>query len=379
MFPLEVVTATDLASALRRLAEDRVDVILLDLDLSSEQELPALETLEACAPAVPVLLFRDRPGRADAAASLPRGAADCLCGTDLTGDVLYRGMRRAIERAGAGRTAAEADPSAPRAPQSDADPCRGDRGLAPPISRLAPVTRMASVGQLAGGVAHEVNNLLCALSNQLQVLQLRDDLAPDLVASVEAMEAWVRRAADRVGSLLEYALRPQGTRSRVDVQAVTRQMVDLLRGSSRLRQLELCTEFAPALPPLDLDTAAWEHLVFEVVANAAEAISAKGSLWIRARALPTAAPTAPPAAIEISFADDGPGISADHLPRVFEPFFTTRDASRHLGLGLTLVRSIVLAHQGEIGIEANHPTGSRIVIRLPVPEDPPASSDPDEP
>ncbi len=378
-FPMEVLTETDLASALRRLAEDEVDLILLDLDLPSDQVHPALEALKARAPAVPVLVFGDRPGRAEVQASLRRGAVDCLRSTDLTREVFREAMRRAIDRAALGREAAGIETAPLRASRSGGDPGGEDPTAGRAISRLAPLARLASVGKLTSGVAHGVNNLLCALSNQLQVLQLRDDLAPDLTASIEAMDAWVRRAADRVGSLLEYALRPPGTRSRVDVPAVTSQILDLLRSSSQLRQLELCTDFPPDLPPLDLDEAAWGHLVFEVVANAAEAIATKGSLWIRARALAGATPAAPPVGIEISFEDDGPGIAAEDLPRVFEPFFTTRDAGQHPGLGLTLVRSIVLAHQGEISIEANHPSGSRIIIRLPAPDDLPAHPDLEEP
>ena len=370
--PPEVVTATDLGTALRHLAEDTVDLILLDLDLPSDQDQPALETLKAQAPSVPILVFTDRPDEADARTPLPRGADDCLHRSDLTPQVLRHAMWSAIERTGLGQAAEAVDTPAIRTARWGGDPLAGEPRLQQTLSRLAPLARKASVGHLTGGVAHEVNNLLCALSNQLQVLQLRDDLTPDLAATIEAMEGWVRRAAGSVGALLEYALRPQETRSLVDVQAVTSRMLLLLRGNSQFRHMELNAEFAPALPWLDLDEATWEHVVFELVANAAEAIAPKGSLWIRARPLPGCTPTSPPAGIEVCFEDDGPGISAEHRPLVFEPFFTTRDAGDHLGLGLTFVRSIVRAHRGDIGIETNQPTGTRIIIRLPTPDDPPA-------
>jgi signal transduction histidine kinase len=333
--PLEVVTATDLESALRHLAEDGVDLILVDLELPSDRGLPALETLKRQAPAVPVLAFV---------------------------------ARRSGPNPGTVRTAEASDPPAARAAGGEADPPHGALGSPATISRLAPLARMASIGQLTGGVAHEVNNLLCALSNQLQVLQLREDLDPELVGTIETMEGWVRQAAGSVGVLLEYALRPQGTRSRVDVQAATSRMLLLLRSSPRFRHLDLDTEFVPLLPLPELDEAAWDHIVFELAANAAEATATKGSLRIRARPLP--GPTSS-SGIEVCFEDDGPGIPAEHLPRVFEPFFTTRDAGEHLGLGLTLVRSLLRAHRGDIRIEANRPTGVRILIRLPVPDAPP--------
>jgi signal transduction histidine kinase len=370
--PLEVVTATDLGSALHHLAEDAVDLILLDLDLPSDQVHPALEALKVRAPAVPVLVFTDRPGEGDARTPLQRGAEDCLLRTDLRPEVLRHAMWSAIERSGLRRAAKAADTASTRATGWGGDLPPGSVGPLPAVAHLAALARMASVGHLTGGVAHEVNNLLCALSNQLQVLQLRDDLAPDLVATIEIMEGWVRRAAGSIAALLEYALRPQGTRSRVDLQAVTSRMLLLLRGSSRFRHLDLRPDFSPALPPIGLDEAAWEHLVFELAANAAEAIATKGTLWIRARPLPGRTVTLPLAGIEVCFEDDGPGISAEHLPRVFEPFFTTRDAGEHLGLGLTLVRSIVQAHRGDIAIEANQPTGTRVSILLPAPDDPAA-------
>jgi signal transduction histidine kinase len=217
-------------------------------------------------------------------------------------------------------------------------------------------------------VAHEVNNLLCALSSQLQVLQLHEDLHPDLAPTLEAMEHWVRRAAESVGTLLEYALRPSGTRSLVDLHAVTRRMLSLLQGSARFRHLELFTDFAPTLPPLELDEAAWEQVVFELAANAAEAIPSRGSLRVRARQRPGNRPPSPLGGIEVTFEDDGPGIPAEDVSRLFEPFFTTKPKGEHPGLGLTIVRSILLDHQGDIRVEANQPSGTRVIIRLPVPD-----------
>jgi signal transduction histidine kinase len=374
-FPVEVFTATDLGSALHHLARGAVDLVLLDLDLPSDREQPPLETLRARAPAVPVVVFTDRQEEPDARALLPRGAEDCLFRSDLTPQVLRHAMWSAAERAGRRQaTAALSLPGPPTAGRGG-EPAAWNPGSQPAIPRLAPLARMASVGHLAGGVAHGVNNLLCAISNQLQVLQLREDLAPDLAAAIETTEEWVRQAAGSVGALLEYALRAQGTRSRVDLHAVTKRALDLLRGSARVRHLDLRTDFPPALPSLDLDEAAWELLVYELVANAAEAFTPKGpkgSLSIRGRPLAGRTPGSPPAGIEISFEDDGPGIAAEHLSRVFEPFFTTRDARQHPGLGLPLARSIVLAHQGEIEIGANQPTGTRVSIRLPAPAGPPA-------
>jgi signal transduction histidine kinase len=240
-------------------------------------------------------------------------------------------------------------------------------GPEPLIPRLALVARMASVGCLATGVAHEVNNLLCALSSQLQVLQLHEELHPDLTPALEAMEGWVRRAAERVEALLEYALRPSGTRSQVDLPAVTSRMLRLLQGSARFRHLDLFTDFAPTLPPLELDEAAWEQVVFELAANAAEAISSRGCLRVRARQRPGNCPPSPLGGIEVTFEDDGPGIPAEHVSRLFEPFFTTKAEGEHPGLGLTIVRSILRDHQGEIRVEANQPSGTRVVIRLPAP------------
>jgi signal transduction histidine kinase len=229
---------------------------------------------------------------------------------------------------------------------------------------------LASVGRLAGGLAHEVNNLLCALSSQLQALQLHENLDPELASTLEAMEGWVRRAAGSVGSLLEYALRPPGTRSAVDLHVVTNRMLALLRGSPRFRHLELSADFSPALPPVEMDEAAWEQVVFELAANAAEAIPTRGSLKVCARQRPGNGPSAPLGGIEVAFEDDGPGIPAEHVPRLFEAFFSTKPEGEHAGLGLTIVRSILMDHQGVIRVEPNQPSGTRLIIQLPSPEPP---------
>jgi two-component system NtrC family sensor kinase len=276
-------------------------------------------------------------------------------------------MRSALERRRLAHGAAQGDVAAVRAAGNRQGPLYPSAGPQQVIPRLAPLARMASVGRLAGGMAHEVNNLLCALCSQLQVLQLHEGLDPELPPTLEAMERWVRRAAASVGSLLEYALRPPGMRSRVDLHAVTSRMLTLLQESARFRHLQMSTDFAPPLPLVEVDEAAWEQVVFELTANAAEAISAHGSLRVRTRQCPGNCLSAPRGGIEVVFEDDGPGIPAELVPRLFEAFFTTKPEGEHAGLGLTIVQSILMDHQGDIRVEPNQPSGTRVIIRLPAP------------
>jgi len=345
--PVCLATATDLGAALRHLAEQAVDLILLDLHLPSGRDRPALEILRAQAPAAAMLAVSDGHDEAEARAALRGGADDCLGRAELTPQLLRHAVWVALERKHLGADAMRREPET--------------------IARLTPVARLASVGHLAAGVAHEVNNLLCALSNQLQVLQLHEHLDPELTPTLEAMEQWVRRAAGSVASLLEYALRPPGTRGPVDLRAVTSRMLTLLQGCPRFRHLEFSADFAPGLPALELDEAGWEQVVFELAANAAEASAARGALRVRARPWPGSDPSSPPAGIEVSFEDDGPGIAAEHLPRLFEPFFTTKAQAEHLGLGLTIVRGILLAHRGDIRVAVAPTGGTCVTVRLPAP------------
>jgi signal transduction histidine kinase len=251
------------------------------------------------------------------------------------------------------------------------------------MARLVQSSRMASVGLLAGGVAHEINNRLCIISNHLQLLRLqRERLPPEVEAALEGIEANVQRMASSVEALLEYARGDVGARRPTVVNQMVTRMLLLLQNHPLYRGLSLATDLAPDLPPVDLDRAAWEHVILELLSNAREAMPEGGVVTVTTRlAPPQPSPLPHPegagerdgvrggAWVEVAVEDSGPGMAPEDLRRAFHPFFTTEGPEGGMGLGLKICQDIVGHHGGRLRVESNGRSGTRVVIALPLSQD----------
>jgi signal transduction histidine kinase len=273
------------------------------------------------------------------------------------------------------------------------------------MARLVQAACMATVGLLAAGVAHDVNNPLCVISNHLQLLRLRDPLLPPEVdAALHAIEDGVQRIATRIQALLDYARGKPGERGLHDVNETIERVLGLLQSHPLYRRLSITTAYGEDLPLVELDRVAREQVLLELLANAREAMRSGGSVWIATRRLgereaadswngeageavpPPAAsqspsppihrstvPALPPSTapvgledwIEVTIRDDGPGIAPQDLPRAFDRFFTTKGAPGGMGLGQSIARDLVEQHGGRLRVETDGRQGACVLIRLP--------------
>ena len=233
------------------------------------------------------------------------------------------------------------------------------------LARLVQSAHLASVGLLAGGVAHDINNPLCIISNHLQLLRLRKSETPvELEEALGSIETSVRRIAGSIEALLEYARVQPGERQPTDLNEAMRRILVLLQYHPLCRRLSVVTDLEAALPMVDLDRPAWEQVMLELVTNAREAMADGGRVRIATRrVLPEGEPSASPW-IEVTVEDDGPGIPPGEVARVFDPFFTTRTTKRGMGIGLKICRDIVLEHGGRMRVESESQAGTRVVILL---------------
>jgi signal transduction histidine kinase len=222
--------------------------------------------------------------------------------------------------------------------------------------RLARVDQLASLGQLAAGLAHEIKNPLAGIQGALEVL--RDD-APESEAAplYGEMLAELGRVNEILRRLLESG-RPAPLRlARTNLARLVDDTVELLRPSLRRRRIELDAVSAADLPQLQVDPAKIRQVLVNLVQNAAEAMEENGGrIAIRIGEL------VDESSVAISVADDGPGISAEHLSHLFEPFFTTKFAGT--GLGLTISKSLVEQHGGRLEVDST-PAGTTFLIVLP--------------
>ncbi len=226
-------------------------------------------------------------------------------------------------------------------------------------SRLAHVDQLAHLGELAAGLAHEIKNPLAGIQGALEVL--RDDAGedPDRAHLYGEMLAELRRVNIILQRLLESG-RPAPLRViDVDPSTLVRDTVDLLAPGLRRKSVQLTAELAPELPVLRVDPAKIRQVLVNLIQNAAEAMRDGGEVTVRASCLLSAGE------VVLEVADNGPGIAAGDLERIFQPFFTTKFTGT--GLGLAISKSLVEQHGGRIEVDSEPGRGTRMFVFFPCP------------
>ena len=241
---------------------------------------------------------------------------------------------------------------------------------------LVRAEKLASVGRLAAGVAHEVGNPLSAIGTYLEVLRRRG-ADPELVAALE-------REAERIDvivrSLLDYARPRTAERDPLDVAAVVESAVALLEAQGVLRPVTVARTAAPDLPPVRAQRSELEQVLVNLVLNAVDAAGPGGRVAVRTGLTrlgsAPAGPRAPArhlagvpdgsAAGEVVVGDSGPGVPEELRERIFDPFFTTKEPGRGTGLGLAIVQRIVSDHGGRVDVGGSELGGAAFTVTLPV-------------
>jgi two-component system sensor histidine kinase HydH len=216
--------------------------------------------------------------------------------------------------------------------------------------------RLAAVGQLAAGIAHEVRNPLTAAILLIQTGR-RDPSAGELTdEDLGLIEGELHRIESTLQTFLDFARPPKPERVPCDVAAVVRDVLALARGRASQQRVEVRLEAPPAGCVLDADREQLRQVVLNLVLNALDVMPCGGALSVRL--VPGGGGGA-----ELTVSDSGPGISADMFPRLFQPFATNKDTG--LGLGLVVSRRIVEDHGGSIHAVNGPQGGATFVVRLP--------------
>jgi signal transduction histidine kinase len=223
--------------------------------------------------------------------------------------------------------------------------------------------RLASIGEMAAGIAHEIKNPLAGIAGVIQVLK-RDLPADDARRMVlDEVLSQVERMDKAVRNLLSFARPPEPKMTMVDVNEVINKLLDFLSPQFAKAGITAERRLAAGLPWVVLDPDLMQQALLNIALNAIKAMPEGGRLTIETRTRPASSDKS--GGITILFSDTGQGVAAENLSRIFSPFFTTRQQGT--GLGLSITQRIVEQHHGDISVRSDPGRGAVFTINLPLP------------
>ncbi|APV44614.1 PAS domain S-box-containing protein [Dehalogenimonas formicexedens] len=228
--------------------------------------------------------------------------------------------------------------------------------------KLMVTDRLASVGELAAGIAHEINNPLTGVLG-FSELVLSSDIPAGIRQDVQTIHSEARRAAEVVKNLLVFARRHSQVRQNLLVSEVIDKVLALRAYEQKTNNISVTTEYDANLPEIEADYFQLQQVFLNIVINAEFFMAkshGKGNLLISTNTLPDMG------GVRITFSDDGPGIPAETLSKLFDPFFTTKDVGQGTGLGLSISHGIIQGHGGRIWAESELGKGATFFIDLPL-------------
>jgi two-component system NtrC family sensor kinase len=220
--------------------------------------------------------------------------------------------------------------------------------------------RLASIGQLAAGMAHELNNPLTGVIGFSEVL-LEKNLPEDIKEDLVTINREARRAANVVRGLLTFTREQVTEKVLVDINSIIQWVLQLRSYEHRAKNIEVDTRFASDLPKVMGNAVQMQQVFINIVINAEQAMvgaHGRGKLTIATERVGDT--------VRASITDDGPGISPDNMKKLFTPFFTTREVGKGTGLGLSICHGIVTEHGGKLYADSKIGKGATFVVELPI-------------
>jgi len=219
--------------------------------------------------------------------------------------------------------------------------------------------KLASIGRLSAGVAHEINNPLTTILTTAMLIQ--EDLDPEdpNFEELETITNETLRCRKIVTSLLDFARQSRPVKKENDINRVIKECLVLTKKQAAFKSLSLAAELADNIPPLYIDKGQIQQAIINLILNAIEATEAGGSISIgtdynRRRRL-----------VDVEISDTGRGIREDDLGKIFDPFFTTKDSGN--GLGLAITHGIIEQHDATINVFSKPGRGTTFTIKFGLP------------
>ncbi len=233
--------------------------------------------------------------------------------------------------------------------------------------RLQQASRLADIGQLAAGVAHEINTPLASIALRAEsLLKVADDPRLNAIDAFKNFPRYLKtideeifRCKKIISALLEFS-RVRRPETRVtDLNALAEKATDLVGHQMKLKQVALSLQLEAGLPHIKADDGQLRQALIALLMNALDATPPGGHVDVQTRRDGADA-------VVLTVADDGAGIAPEHLDKIFNPFFTTKPVGQGTGLGLAICHGIVASHGGEIRVDSELGKGTRLSLVLPV-------------
>jgi two-component system sensor kinase FixL len=230
--------------------------------------------------------------------------------------------------------------------------------------RMLQASRLATIGEMAAGVAHELNQPLTAIANYAQacdrLLSKPGASLDDIRTAMREIAGQAVRAGDILRRLRSLARSQPMRRESADLNATVEAISDIILADGRVHRARIQFDLAAGLPPVFIDTVQIQHVILNLVRNGLEAPAVPG---VAARELIVRTSLAADRDVEVSVLDNGPGLSPPVLERMFDPFFSTK--AEGTGLGLAISNTVVRTHGGSLTYRPNSHGGACFAISLP--------------
>ena len=336
------VRRVETAEAMTAALAEPWDLVLADYSLPHFDAPSALRLLKESGHDLPFIIVSGVVGEEAAVAAMRAGAQDYVMKSDLAR--LVPAIQRELREAEEHRRRSQAEAALARERE---------------YSRRA--EKLAALGTLSAGLAHELNNPIGIISSRIELMLLEGD-ATGLPATVREDLAVLHRQAQRVAritqGLLSFARQSSGERMPVDLNHIVRETLLLTETQMAKAGIRVTTRLDADLPAIMGDASTLQQVVLNLVTNAWDAVDPGGEISLETRVLPERGNR-----VALIVTDTGRGIEPETIPRIFDPFFSTK--STGTGLGLSITDGIVREHGGTIDVESSPGKGTRFVLAFP--------------
>jgi two-component system, NtrC family, sensor kinase len=234
-------------------------------------------------------------------------------------------------------------------------------------NRLIQSEKQASIGRLAAGVAHEINNPLTGILTFIRILQRSKDIGDNNQSHLTKIAESTVRVKNIVKGLLDFSRQTELNRESTDINMLIRSVISAMENQALVKGVSI--KFSPGgnLPMLTLDRSQFQSVLLNIIINALDATEPGGSITIHT-ATAVSASDSGHRGVEITIADTGSGIPPDNLDKLFDPFFSTKEVGQGTGLGLSVSYGIIQRHGGTIRVQSELEKGSTFFIWIPIEE-----------